>query len=321
MTIGQIYQLAIDLGTKADPRGVERIKNLLKKEKESFKELAAKKRDLYDEERLVNPFSDSRILFGDSKIKVKRILAGIDIESSEILLADRLSEKGKKIDLVMAHHPDGKALAGLHDVMHLQADLLASYGVPINIAESLLEIRIDEVSRSLSAVNHNEPVDVARILNIPYLCVHTPFDNLGFQYLRKEIEKKQKNLEVVQDLIDFLNGIPEFREASKQKAGPKIFVGKPDRRIGKIALTEVTGGTEGSPKIFEKLASAGIGTVIGMHMREERRQEAEKYHLNVIIAGHMCSDSLGMNLFIDRIEKKGIEIIPCSGFIRVKRKK
>jgi len=35
----------------------------------------------------------------------------------------------------------------------------------------------------------------------------------------------------------------------------------------------------------------------------------------------MSSDSIGMNLFLDELEKKGIEIIPCSGMIRVSRNK
>ncbi|PJB18902.1 NGG1p interacting factor NIF3, partial [Candidatus Falkowbacteria bacterium CG_4_9_14_3_um_filter_36_9] len=52
---------------------------------------------------------------------------------------------------------------------------------------------------------------------------------------------------------------------------------------------------------------------------EEHRKEAEKNHINVVIAGHMASDSLGMNLFLDELEKKGITVVPCSGLIRVKR--
>jgi hypothetical protein len=33
----------------------------------------------------------------------------------------------------------------------------------------------------------------------------------------------------------------------------------------------------------------------------------------------MASDSLGVNLFLDELEKKGIEIVPISGLTRVKR--
>jgi len=33
----------------------------------------------------------------------------------------------------------------------------------------------------------------------------------------------------------------------------------------------------------------------------------------------VASDSLGMNLLADRLEERGVEVTPCSGFIRVRR--
>jgi hypothetical protein len=118
-----------------------------------------------------------------------------------------------------------------------------------------------------------------------------------------------------------LKEIPEYREAGKNNAGPKLFAGSPENHCGKIAITEFTGGTDGSKDMFEKMAQAGIGTIVGMHMGEEHRKEAEKNHINVVIAGHMSSDSLGMNLFLDELEKKGVEVVPLAGLIRVKRSK
>ena len=58
-----------------------------------------------------------------------------------------------------------------------------------------------------------------------------------------------------------------------------------------------------------------------MHMHEDLLSRANEHHLNVIMAGHMSSDSLGMNLFLDELEKKGVEIVPCGGLIRVSRVK
>jgi putative NIF3 family GTP cyclohydrolase 1 type 2 len=45
----------------------------------------------------------------------------------------------------------------------------------------------------------------------------------------------------------------------------------------------------------------------------------KKLHVNVINAGHMASDSIGANLFLDKLEKQGIKIIVGGGLIRVKR--
>ena len=83
----------------------------------------------------------------------------------------------------------------------------------------------------------------------------------------------------------------------------------------------MTGGTAGAEKAYEKLAQAGVGTVICMHMPDKHRSLAKEHNLNVIISGLMASDSLGMNLFLDELEKQGLSIIPCSGLIRISRVK
>jgi hypothetical protein len=40
----------------------------------------------------------------------------------------------------------------------------------------------------------------------------------------------------------------------------------------------------------------------------------------VVIAGHIASDSLGLNLFLDNVEARGVKIEAFSGFTRVARK-
>lgn len=312
MRIKEIYNLAIQNGIKADFRGKEGIEKHLQKLKEKYEKMEKDEKEEFDLERLENPFSDTRILFGDPQKEVKKVLVGIDIDGEELFLAERLG-----VDLVISHHPRGKALAGLDDVMELQVDVLAQYGVPINIAEKLLKKRIEEVARGIAPANHNRAVDMARHLNIPLVCVHTPCDNLVARFIEEKLKKDNPYL--VGDIIKSLKEIPEYKEAIQIGAGPKIFVGDKENRSGKIVLTEITGGTEGAPEIYEKLAQAGAGTIIGMHISEKHREEAEKANVNVVIAGHISSDSLGMNLFLDELEKRGIEIVPCSGLIRISR--
>jgi len=211
----------------------------------------------------------------------------------------------------------GKGLATLADVMEMQVDLLNKYGVPVNVAEGLMREKISEVARGVNKINHQRTVDAAKILGFNLICLHTVCDNLAANFLKKNVEDKKP--ERIEDLMKLLKEISEYKEAGKFGAGPKIFVGSPESRCGKIALTEITGGTEGSPKLFEKMAQAGIGTVIGMHVSEEHKKEAEAANVNVVIAGHISSDSLGVNLFLDELEKEGIEIVPCSGLIRIPR--
>ncbi len=312
MTIKQIYNLAIKMGIEADLRGKVKVKKYLARQKKKYQKLEAEKKKEFDQERLTNPYSDSRILNQPKNPQkpIKKILAGIDIGVGELLLAKELGE----IDLIISHHPHGQALAILDDVMQLQAEVLAQYGVPINVAEGLLKPRISEVSRSISPVNHNRVVDASKLLDFGFMCIHTPCDNLVANFLDKRIKKVQ--LEYISDVLKYLKEIPEYKKAIKIGAGPRLFAGDEENHSGRIALTEITGGTEGSPKIYEKMAQAGIGTIIGMHMSEEHKKEAEAAHINAIVAGHMFSDSIGLNLFLNQLAKKGIKIIPCSGLIR-----
>jgi len=315
MIIKQIYNLAIELGIANDPRGKRGIERALINTKKRYQKLSKDEREFFDRDSLTNPYADTRVLYGETNTKVKTILAGIDINSGDIALAKTLDLKP---DLIINHHPQGKALAALDDVMHLQADLMASQGVPINIAEGVMKSRIDQVSRSLSGANHYETVDAARLAKIPFLCTHTVCDNNVYNFLTKWLERK--NFETVGELVSALKKIPEYKIAAQNNAGPRIFAGSPENRPGKIVALEITGGTEGSKEVYEKLAQAGVGTIIGMHMKDENRDEALKYHLNVVIAGHISSDSIGMNLFLDKLAAKNIKIIPTSGLIRVRRK-
>lgn len=317
LTLGKIYELAISLGMEADPRGNVEVRRLLGKTRKRYNELKKKEKEEFDADALFNPYPDTRILYGDKEQKVENILIGIDIEVGEILLADRLRERGEKIDLIISHHPEGYAWAGFYEVMNMQADILHKYGVPINVAEGILKDRIKEVERKVMPVNHQRAVDCAKLLDIPFICIHTPADNLVTNYLQTEIEGKK--LATLKDLLDFLKNIPEYKTATDEKAGPKILVGSPESKCGKI-FVDMTGGTEGSKEAPERLVQAGIGTVIGMHMGEELRKKAEKNLLNVIIAGHIASDNIGLNLFLDNLSMEG-KINSCSGFRRVERAK
>ncbi len=313
MTIEEIYNLVIMTGIDADFREEKSIKDNLSRLKEKYEKMSDEEKEEYDKERLENPFSDTRILFGDRKKEVKKILVGIDIDGEEMLLAKTMGD----VDLVLSHHPRGIALAGLDDVMQLQIDVMHLYGVPVNVAEKMIKKRIEEVSRGLSPANHNRVVDMARHLGVPLMCAHTPCDNLAAKYVKEKIEKE--NPVFLEDVMNVLKKIPEYKEAIKMGAGPQIFVGNKSNRAGKIVITEMTGGTEGAPEIYEKLSQAGAGTVVGMHISEKHREAAEKAHINVIVAGHMSSDSIGVNFFLDKLEKKGIEIVSCSGLIRYSR--
>lgn len=305
------------MGIKADPRGVAAVKRLLEKRKKEYKDMPQKRKKFFDQETFRNPYSDSRILYGGPKLKVKKVLAGIDAEATEVLLVDRLNQKGSKIDVLISHHPSGHALASLYEVMDVQVDVFKDAGVPENVAHALFEERMGQVRRKMSPLNHSQAVDAARLLDVPLLALHTIWDNLGNKFMNDYLGKRK--FDTVGEILDAIEEIPEFIESIKGKSGPTIISGAPKSRAGKMVVG-FTGGTNPSKELYIELAKAGVGTIVEMHMPEEAVTELKKLHINVIDCGHMAADSIGANIFLDELEKRGIEVVPCSGLIRVKRK-
>ena len=318
MKLRDIYNLAVKNGIAKDPRKKSEIREALDKARKEYRKLNGADKKAFDAERFKNPYSDTRILYGDPDKDIRTVMVGIDMEGPELLLADRLNQTDRQaIDLVMAHHPEGVAWAKLYDVMALQANVLNKFGIALKVGEDLLKERAEEVSRLLAPANHFRSIDIARLLDIPFMCVHTPADNHVADYLQKLFDRnKPKKLSQVTAL---LKRMPEYADGLKKGAGPRILIGEADKDAGRV-FVDMTGGTEGPKRVYARLSQAGVGTIVGMHLSEEHFKYAKDEHINIVIAGHIASDTLGLNLLLDEIEKKGaLNIIPCSGFVRIKR--
>lgn len=289
MKLSHFYNQVVRFGASRDPRG--------KKAK-------------------IKRYPDTAILYGDPNTEIHKIMVGIDIEVAELLLAKEVRDR-EGLDLVLSHHPEGSAYASLHEVMQVQVDILDSLGVPRETAQKLLDERMQEVERRVLPQNHTRPVEAARLLDLPFMCMHTPADNHVFAFINDLL--KTKKPKIVQDIVDMLMKVQEYKDAAKFSTGPRIISGNPKRAIGKISV-EMTGGTEGSKDVFEKMRKAGVRTLICMHLSEEHLKKVRDADINVVIAGHISSDTLGINLLLDRMEKEEkLEIISCSGFKRIRR--
>lgn len=287
MKLIDFYNRAVKCGSALDPRGKD-----------------------------IKSYSDTAVLYGDPEIEVKKILLGIDMEVGELLLADRIRQR-EGLDLVVSHHPEGRAWAVFYQVMQLQVDLLVKQGIARGVAERLLDERKREVERKVIPNNLMRSVDAAKLIDMPFMCVHTPADNHAANFieslLRREKPRKLK------DIMDILMEVEEYKEASGESAGPRILLGSPDRPVGKVFI-EMTGGTEGPKEVYGKLYESGIRTLVSMHLSEEHFQKVRDSDLNVVIAGHISSDTLGLNLLLDKIDKNGeLTVFSCSGFRRFRR--
>jgi len=317
MKLETFYRKAVAAGIAHDPRGPAAVQRLLDDERDRSAKLSDDERAAWEPDRLFNPYADTRLLAGDPAAEVRKVLVGIDVDAAEIVLAHTLNrDKAAAIDLVVAHHPQGVALAQLAEVMRVQADMLVAHGVNVAVAEQLLEKRISEVERRVLPANHARAVDAARLLGLPLVCLHTPADNCVNTYLERLFEKERPAR--LKDLVDLLKKVPEYRAAAARMAGPKIVSGADGARCGRISV-EMTGGTEGAKSIYESYAVSGVSTIVSMHISEEALENAKKAHLNIVLAGHIASDTLGLNLLFDEIEREGrLEFMGVSGFARTR---
>jgi putative NIF3 family GTP cyclohydrolase 1 type 2 len=317
MKLEAFYRKAVAAGIAHDPRGREAVQRLLDDERDRAAKLTDEERGAWEPDRLFNPYADTRLLAGDPAAEVRKVLVGIDVDAAEIVLAHTLNrDKGAAIDLVVAHHPQGIALAQLAEVMRVQTDMLVAHGVNVAVAEQLLDKRISEVERRVLPANHARAVDAARLLGLPLVCLHTPADNCVNTYLEGLFAREKPAR--LRDLVDLLKKVPEYRAAVGRMAGPKIVSGADTARCGRISV-EMTGGTEGSKAIYESYAVSGVSTIVSMHISEEALENAKKAHLNIVLAGHMASDTLGLNLLFDEIEREGrLEFMGMSGFARTR---
>lgn len=317
MKLQQIYKTCVATGIRNDARDQVEIDRVLAQVQKGYNRLDESERAFFDTEKLTNPYGDTRIEVGDPEAEVRGLLVGIDMEVGEILLADRLREQGAPIDLVLAHHPEGPGLANLHEVMYMQADYWAAAGVSVGLGDALIAPRAEKVRRQIMPSNFTRAAQAAELLGLAFMSCHTPADNSVNRFVQSFLDERMP--QTLDDVVKTLREIPEYEDAARKSYGPALIQGRGEARPGRMVV-DMTGGTEGPIDVINRLSQAGVGTLVGMHYSEEHKKRAEEVGLNLVIAGHISSDVLGMNLVLDEIARLGdIEVFCTSGMIRVAR--
>jgi putative NIF3 family GTP cyclohydrolase 1 type 2 len=250
--------------------------------------------------------ADSGIIV--SSDDVKKMMFGVDIETADLLLAQKLG-----CDLVLAHHPtSGSPAVSLHKVMERQVELMMRVGIPVNKAQKVLRERIQSNERGSHARNYDKVGNAARLLNMPLMNIHMPIDIISENTVQKHLDSHLGPMSKVGDVVDALKQLPEF---AGEPAGPVIRCGAKDDYAGKVFVS-MAGGTNGGPGVMKAYFEAGVGTLVMMHIPEDSLKAVKEQGIgNVVIAGHMRSDSVGINLFTKALEARGIQVIRMGGIV------
>jgi hypothetical protein len=245
---------------------------------------------------------------------VRKALFGIDVDGADLLMA-----KQKGYDLVIAHHPTGdSAVREFPTVLAKHADILTRHGVPEAAADAAVRVLQEEREPRAHAENYDHLPSVARMIGIGLMCIHNPCDEIGRRVMDETLRRGLRTNPRVQDAIDALESIPEFRLA---KTRIVVRMGKLQNALGKWAVHHGA-GTNGGVPVARAAFEHGIDTVFYIHIDAgalQRLWEAYGHEgaNNLVVTGHLASDSIGINMLVRELRARGIGIDTFSGIVDV----
>jgi len=253
--------------------------------------------------------ADSQV-YVEADRDVRRVLFGVDIDSTELLWAQQ-----QGYDAVVAHHPVGEhARMDFARVVHRQVDMMVAEGIDRAVAEEAVAARLDRIHRADHMGNYNRIVDTARLIGMPFCNVHLACDIIGRQQIVDLLAARANPQTTVAEVIDWLLEYPEMEAAMTR---PETWIGDPAKPLGRYVVA-MAGGTNGGHPVFREYFKAGVDTVLAMHIAEDDLQRLSREapeNANLVVTGHMATDSIGINRVIAGLEDQGIEVTRTSGVI------
>jgi len=191
---------------------------------------------------------------------------------------------------------------------------MAARGVPLEVARRVAEEGAERLRRAAVAQNYDREPSLARLLGLPYMNIHCPLDEIGRRRIQKEIDRFLAGdpSASLSALAEHLKQMPEFRAAATE---PDVALGRPEAPAGRAVLSHAA-LTNGGYAVAQAYFAHGVDTVIYIHLGEAdlMRLRAEPRG-QVLVLGHIASDSVGINPFLDALEARGIEVTRIGGVI------
>lgn len=241
--------------------------------------------------------SDSGVFVSGRNLR--KALFSIDVTTSELLLAKELG-----CDLVIGHHPIGRAVIDFPKVVTRHIGFMVEKGVPRRVAEKATNMLIRKLEVRRHPSNYQHVVSAAQELGIPLMNIHLPIDEITRRFLLDRIGSS--GAKTTGELVRKLQRIPEFRNAATRI---ELMMGRPGSKLGRWVLV-FAAGTNGGYPVAKAYFDYGVGTVIYLHIEYEELLRLRKdCKGNLIILGHMAGDSIGTNIFLRELAKRGVQSV------------
>ncbi|HLJ81901.1 MAG TPA: hypothetical protein VKT52_10470 [Ktedonobacterales bacterium] len=241
--------------------------------------------------------------------RINHVLMGIDVGTAELFMARQLGYSA-----VIAHHPAG--YAGPHwEVYREHVRQMTAAGVPPEVAEEAVAGRIAALQAAAQRENYDHVASVAHLLEMPFLNIHSPLDEVGRRIMQQTVDArlKQQPDATVAELRAALLALPEFAAARTEM---QVVLGSWEARAGRTVVSHGA-YTNGGYAVARAYLTHGIDTVCCIHfpLEDAQRLAHEGIAGNILVMGHIAGDSVGINPYVARLRSDGLEVATFSGII------
>lgn len=241
--------------------------------------------------------------------RISHILMGIDVGTAELFMARQLGYHA-----VIAHHPAGYA-GPFWDVYHLHVDQMVAAGVPQEVAEQAVAARIEGFKAASQRENYDHAASVARLLEMPFLNIHSPLDEVGRRIMQRTVDEQlaRKPDSTVADVREALMTLPAYAAARTRMQNP---LGSWDALAGRVVVSHGA-YTNGGYAVARAYLTHGVNTICCIHfpLEDAQRLASEGIQGNILVMGHIAGDSVGINPYVARLREAGLEVTTFSGII------
>ena len=233
--------------------------------------------------------------------EIERVLFGLDIGAGELLMAQEMD-----YDAVIAHHPVGTTYQAWR-VFERHVDLLVGAGVPEEAARAAVAPKLEQLRLRGMVANYEQVPQAARLLEMPFLNIHCPLDELGRQVMQRTVNDvlEKTPLATVADVVEALAALPA---AQRAQTNVEALLGDPAAPAGKVVVAHGA-LTNGGYEIARAYFAHGVDTVVYIHIAaSDLKRLREHGDGQLIVTGHLMGDAVGIAPYIKALRERGLEV-------------
>ncbi len=119
----------------------------------------------------------------------------------------------------------------------------------------------------------------------------------------------------VADAISSLHQLPEFQVA---ETAIEVRHGRGENPLGKCVVAHGA-GTNGGYPVAKAYYTYGVDTVVYIHISprdlKKLRADNDLEGKNLLVTGHIASDSIGINRYVDALRRRGLDVTCIGGIL------